>query len=136
MMRAARDEASRDRDPAMASPCRNRQQLRMVKISIFYPQTPDATFDMEYYLRTHMPMSLNRLSTHPGFISLSVDRGVDTPPLGAPPLYVAMCHYTFTSAEAFVDAFMPHAHVLQADLTNYTTITPVVQFSVVEIAAP
>ena len=76
----------------------------MVKISILYPSTPDATFDMEYYLRTHMPA------------------------------YVAMCHYTFTTAEDFVAAFMPHAAVLQGDIANYTTIAPIVQFSTVEIA--
>ena len=106
----------------------------MVKISILYPNTPDATFDMEYYLRTHMPMSLGRLGTHPGFIALSVERGVETPQSGAPPAYALMCHYTFTTAEDFVAAFMPHAAVLQRDIANYTTIVPVVQFSVVEIA--
>jgi len=108
----------------------------MVKISIFYPYTPDSTFDMEYYLRTHMPMSLARLGTHPGFIALSVERGVEAPQSGAPPVYVVMCHYTFTTAEDFVAAFMPHAAVLQADIANYTTIAPVIQFSVVEIAEP
>ena len=108
----------------------------MVKISIFYPYTPDSTFDMEYYLRTHMPMSLARLGTHPGFIGLSVERGVETPQSGALPAYVVMCHYTFTTAEDFLAAFLPHAAVLQADIANYTTITPVVQFSVVEIAEP
>jgi uncharacterized protein (TIGR02118 family) len=106
----------------------------MVKISIFYRHTPDSTFDMEYYLRTHMPMSLGRLGTHPGFIALSVERGVETPQSGASPAYVAMCHYTFATAEDFVAAFMPHAAVLQADIANYTTISPVVQFSVVEMA--
>jgi uncharacterized protein (TIGR02118 family) len=108
----------------------------MVKISIFYPHIPDSTFDMEYYLRTHMPMSLERLRMHPGFIALSVERGVAAPQSGAPPTYVAICHYTFTTAEAFVAAFMPHAAVLQADMKNYTTIAPVVQFSVVEIVDP
>lgn len=108
----------------------------MVRISIFYPQTPDSTFDMDYYLRTHMPMSLERLGAHQGFIALSVERGVEAPQSGVPPAYVAMCHYTFTTAEDFVAAFMLHAAVLQADIANYTTIVPVVQFSVVEIAEP
>ena len=107
---------------------------RMVKISILSPHTAGARFDMEYYLRTHMPMSLERLRTHPGFVALSVERGVQAPQSEAPPAYVAMCHYTFTTAEDFVAAFMPHAAVLQADMAHYTTIAPVVQFSVVEIA--
>jgi uncharacterized protein (TIGR02118 family) len=106
----------------------------MVKVSILYPNTPDATFDMEYYLRTHMPMSLERLRTHPGFVALSVERGVPGPQSGLLPSYVAMCHYTFTTAEAFVEAFMPHAAVLQGDIAKYTTIAPIVQFSTVEIA--
>ena len=108
----------------------------MVKISILYPQTPDATFDMEYYLGTHMPMSLARLRTHPGFIALSVERGVAAPQSGLPPAYVAMCHYTFSTAEDFVAAFMPHAAVLHADIARYTTVAPVIQFSAVEIAEP
>ena len=45
-----------------------------------------------------------------------------------------MCHYTFTTAEDFVAAFMPHAAVLQGDIANYTTIAPIGQFSTVEIA--
>lgn len=106
----------------------------MVKISILYPHLPDATFDMQYYLRTHMPMALDRLRSHPGFISVSVERGVAAPLSGTPPSHVAMCHYTFATAEDFVAAFMPHAALLQADIANYTTIAPVVQFSVVEIA--
>jgi uncharacterized protein (TIGR02118 family) len=106
----------------------------MVKISILYPQTPGSTFDMEYYVRTHMPMSLTRLRTHPGFIALSVERGVAAPQSGLPPAYVAMCHYTFTTAEDFVAAFMPHAAELQSDIANYTTIAPIIQFSAVEIS--
>ena len=83
-----------------------------------------------------MPMSLALLRTHPGFIALSVERGVAAPQSGLPPAYVAMCHYTFTTAEAFVAAFMPHAEVLHADIARYTTVAPVIQFSAVEIAEP
>lgn len=108
----------------------------MVKISIFYPHTPDSPFDMEYYLRTHMPMSLKRLGAHPGFIALSVERGLDALQSGAPPTYRAMCHYTFTTVEDFIAAFMPHAAELQDDIANYTSIAPVVQFSVIEMVAP
>jgi uncharacterized protein (TIGR02118 family) len=102
---------------------------RMVKISILYPQTAGASFDMDYYLRTHMPMSLARLRSHQGFVALSVERGVAAPQSGIPPAYVAMCHYTFTTAEDFVAAFMPHAAELQGDMPNYTSIAPIVQFS-------
>jgi uncharacterized protein (TIGR02118 family) len=105
----------------------------MVKVSIMYPDTPGLTFDMDYYLQTHMPMSIARLSAHPGFHGVSVERGVPAPQSGLPPPYVALCHFLFTSADDFAAAFMPHAAALQADIANYTAIAPVVQFSAVEI---
>jgi uncharacterized protein (TIGR02118 family) len=106
----------------------------MVKVSIMYPDTPGQTFDMDYYLRTHMPMSIGWLSTHPGFRGVSVERGMAGPQSGMPPVYVALCHFLFTSADDFVAAFVPHATALQADVARYTTIVPVIQFSTVEIA--
>ena len=39
----------------------------MVMISIMYPNRDCSTFDLEVYINTHMPMSIERLSTHPGF---------------------------------------------------------------------
>ena len=106
----------------------------MVKISIMYPHSPGRTFDMDYYLQTHMPMSIGWLSAHPGFRGVSVERGLDAPQSGLPPAYVALCHYLFTSVDDFVAAFMPHAAALQGDIPKYTDITPVVQFSAVEIS--
>jgi len=33
----------------------------MVKVSIFYPSKPGARFDVDYYLNTHMPLTLGLL---------------------------------------------------------------------------
>jgi uncharacterized protein (TIGR02118 family) len=104
----------------------------MVRITILYPQTPHSRFDMDYYLGTHMPMSLRLLRTHAGFRALSVERGTAGPD-AAPAPFVAACHYLFESAEAFMSAFAPHAAELQGDIANYTDIAPVIQVGVVEI---
>lgn len=106
----------------------------MVKISIFYPNTPGARFDMDYYIQLHMPMSIEKLSAGKGFRGVSVERGVGGEQPGSAPSYIAMCHYLFDSAEDFLAAFLPHAAVLQGDIPNYTDIPTVIQFSVVEIA--
>ena len=106
----------------------------MVKISIMYPATSGAAFDMDYYLRTHMPMSIGYLSAHEGFRGVSVERGVAGQDPGAPPPFVAVCHFLFESLEDFVAAFTPHAALLQGDMPNYTNITPVIQISAVEIS--
>jgi uncharacterized protein (TIGR02118 family) len=47
-----------------------------------------------------------------------------------------MCHYTFDSAEAFLDAFLPHADLFQGDIPNYTDIEPIMQFSEIKISLP
>jgi uncharacterized protein (TIGR02118 family) len=106
----------------------------MVKISILYPDGSGSRFDMDYYLKTHMPMSIGYLSAHPGFRSVSVERGLAGQEPGSSPPFRALCHYVFESVDDFVAAFMPHAPVLQGDMHHYTDIAPVIQISEIEIS--
>jgi uncharacterized protein (TIGR02118 family) len=96
----------------------------MTKISILYPYSSEARFDMDYYLHTHMPQSIERLSAGAGFHSVSVERGITQMPAGAKPTYIAMCQYVFETAQHFLDAFLPHAEFLQGDMPSYTDIHP------------
>lgn len=105
----------------------------MVMISILYPNTNGAKFDFEYYINIHMPMSIERLSAHAGFRSVSVVRGMGGGMPGSEPAYMAMCQYMFDSLEDFLAAFNPHAALLQGDMLNYTDIEPTIQISAVEI---
>lgn len=105
----------------------------MTKISILYPNTPGSRFDFEYYVRTHMPRSIELLSAHPGFQGVSVERGVAGAADGGPPPYIAMCHFEFKSAEDFMAAFMPNAPELQGDMPRYTDINPTIQINEVLI---
>jgi uncharacterized protein (TIGR02118 family) len=106
----------------------------MVKISMLYPNRPGSKFEMNYYLNTHMPMSIERLSVHQGYRGVSVERGLAGDAPDSDPTYVAMCHYLFDSLEDFLAAFTPHATLLQGDMPNYTDVMPVIQVSAVEIA--
>ncbi|MDD2914347.1 MAG: EthD family reductase [Gallionella sp.] len=103
----------------------------MIKISILYPNT--GKFDMDYYLNTHMPRSIELLSKGKGYRGVSVERGLGGASPGSPPDFVAMCHYLFDTADDFMAAFLPHAAELQGDMPNYTGIEPVIQFSEVAI---
>src|SRR5262245_59660874 len=105
----------------------------MVTISILYPNKNGSKFDLEYYINTHMPISIERLSSHAGFRGVSVVRGTVGAVPDSEPAYVAMCHYLFDSFEAFLAAFNPHAAFLQGDMVNYTDIEPIIQISAVEI---
>lgn len=103
----------------------------MIRINILYPNT--GRFDMDYYLNTHMPRSIELLSQGKGYRGVSVERGLGGASPGSPPAHIAMCHYLFDIVEDFMAAFLPHAAELQGDMPNYTSIEPVIQFSEVVI---
>jgi uncharacterized protein (TIGR02118 family) len=105
----------------------------MIKISILYPNTAGARFDMDYYLTKHMPVSIENLSAGKGYCGVSVERGVAGAAPGSAPAFIAMCQYVFDSVEDFLVAFNQHAELLQGDIPNYTDIAPVIQFSSIEI---
>jgi uncharacterized protein (TIGR02118 family) len=105
----------------------------MVKITILYPATPGSRFDMDYYLGTHMPMSIDRLSGAQGFRGVTVSRGVGAGLPDSKPPYTAVCDFVFDSLEDFLAAFTTHAETLQGDIPNYTDVEPLIQVSEVEI---
>lgn len=106
----------------------------MIRISILYPNSEGARFDLRYYVETHMPMSIKLLGAHAGFKGVSVEQGLGGPVPGSAPAYIAMCHFLFNSIEDFLAAFMPNAATLQGDMPNYTDIEPVIQFNEVLIS--
>lgn len=101
----------------------------MVKVSILYPNIDRGRFDFDYYLSKHMPRSIALLSAHPGFQSVTVERGIGGTEPDSPPGYVAACFYTFDTIDSFLAAFMPHADELQGDMQNYTDIRAEIQFN-------
>lgn len=103
----------------------------MVKVSIFYPNTPGSHFDIEYYLNTHMPMADKLLGTAVKAITVEIGRSGEAP--GALPPFAAICGFTCETVEDFMSAFTPVADQLQGDIPNYTDIKPVIQISDIRI---
>lgn len=101
----------------------------MIKVSIFYPYVEGGRFDMDYYLNTHMPLSISLLSTHAGYRGVSVERGLGGGAPDTPPSYLVMCHFLFDSLEEFVAAFETHRPTLRADVPNYTDLQSTIQIS-------
>jgi uncharacterized protein (TIGR02118 family) len=99
----------------------------MVTVSILYPRTDGGRFDADYYVRTHMPMSIRLLGE--AMTAVSVELGVSLAEPGSAPAFVACTHFTCASREAFEAAFLPNAEVLQGDMPNYTDIAPIIQFN-------
>ena len=105
----------------------------MFNISSIYPKQEGGTFDFDYYLNTHMPMSIELLSGAPGYRGVSVETGIDVEAAQLISGYFAMCHYYFDTLEAFLAAFTPHAERLQGDIANYTNVEPKIQVNEVRI---
>ncbi len=103
----------------------------MIKISVLYPNTEGAKFDMAYYCQTHMPLVKRLLS--PAIKNMAVDQGIGGFGPGSSAPFVAAGHLFFDSVEAFQTAFTPYMQEIMGDIPNYTNITPTIQVSEIKL---
>jgi len=102
----------------------------MIRVTVMYPQTEGARFDMDYYVNKHVPLVGDLCGA--AMKSATIDAGLAGMTPGDPPPYVAMVHMTFESVEAFQGAFGPNIPQIMGDVPNYTDIAPQVQISEVK----
>ena len=103
----------------------------MIKVSVFYPNSPGSNFDMKYYTSRHMPMVQTKLGK--ACKRIEVDQGVAGGAPASPPTYAAIGHLFFDTVEAFQTAFGPHANAILADIPNYTNTQPTLQISEIKM---
>ena len=103
----------------------------MIRVSVFYPYTPGAKFDVTYYLQTHIPLLHKRLGS--AMKGVTVDQGISGGAPGAPMTYIAIINILFDSLESFQAAFAPHAEEILGDVPNFTAIAPIFQISEVKL---
>ena len=103
----------------------------MIKVSVMYPNTSDARFDMTYYLDRHMPMVRDLMGDV--LKGINVEQGLAGGQPGAPAPYVALGHLFFESVDAFQAAFAEHSGAILADIPNYTNTQPTIQISQVKL---
>lgn len=105
--------------------------MRMIRVNVLYPNKPDATFDMEYYLAKHMPMVRERMGA--ALKDMTVDHGLNGGQLGIEPVYRVITALLFDSLDAFERAFTPHAGEIQGDIPRFTNVMPTIQISDVKM---
>jgi uncharacterized protein (TIGR02118 family) len=103
----------------------------MVRLTILYPNSEGKKFNKEYYINTHIPLSLKLQGTAVKHVSVEFGFSAGLP--GSPPPYTAICNFLYDSLEAFQNAFMPHADILTKDILNYTDTEALIQFSEVKM---
>ena len=89
----------------------------MIKVSVMYPKSDDATFDIEYYKTQHMEIVDRTMMP----TKWEVDSGMDGP-------YIAIGHLYFDSPEALA-AGMGEAGEAMADIANFTNTESAIQVS-------
>lgn len=99
----------------------------MIKVSVFYANTPGSHFDHAYYCKTHMPMVARLMGAH--LKSYSVDKGIAGGAPDSPATYIAAGHLLCESVEAFQAGFGPNANEILGDIPNYTDLSPIIQIS-------
>ena len=97
----------------------------MIKVSVMYPNGPDAHFDAAYYRDRHMPMVKSLMGDY--CQSYAIDTATASSAADAP--FIAMGHLFCESMDAFQAGFGPHAEQIMADIPNYSNQKPVLQFS-------
>jgi uncharacterized protein (TIGR02118 family) len=103
----------------------------MIRVSVLYPNSAVAKFDMNYYVGKHMP--LVREKSGAACKGITVDQGLAGGAPGAPATYVAMGHLLYDSVEAFQAIFAEHGPAFLADVPNFTNVQPVIQISDVKM---
>lgn len=91
----------------------------MIRVSVMYPAGDGATFDMDYYKSTHMPL-VQRVM--PGVIRTECDQAIDGP-------NIAVGHLYFESMEAMNAAMAAGAGEAMADIPNFTNTQAAIQVS-------
>lgn len=99
----------------------------MIKVSVLYRNKPGARFDADYYLNVHMPMAARLLGSAMQSITAEIGLSGETP--GEPAPFAAIAGFTCISTDKFLQAFLPVANQLQADIPKYTDIEPLIQIS-------
>jgi len=99
----------------------------MIKVTVLYPNAPDAKFDMKYYMTRHLPMVRDKCA--PECRSIAAEAGLAGAEPGSPAPYIAVGHLTFDSLAAYQKAMGPNRADILADIPNYTNTKPIIQIS-------
>jgi len=99
----------------------------MVKVSVLYPYIEGGKFDLENFLRQHLPLVDQAWGA--ALIKKEVDAGLGGPGPGTPPPYIAVAHLYFESIESFQAALGPQHKELEKEAHKFTDIKPTIRVS-------
>ncbi len=97
----------------------------MVRIAAAYPRQAGKKFDIEYYVKIHLPLVAKKFGSY-GLTKIEVDRGIAKPGGGDSPFF-AIGYLYFRSLEDFNRAFAEAGAEVIATIPSYTDVQPMIQ---------
>jgi uncharacterized protein (TIGR02118 family) len=98
----------------------------MIRVTVSYPTTPNARFDLDYYLKSHMPMVQERLGKF-GMSDYSVSKGLGGFAPGSPAEFTITAQLNLDTMEHLQAGMASESAAIMADIPNYTDIQPHIQ---------
>ena len=94
------------------------------QITVLYPNESDATFNLDYYIKSHMPMVQEQFGPY-GFEGYQVLKLVGTPDPSQPSPYTIQATLNFKSQQDFEEALKNTAEKVLGDVPNFSNKGPV-----------
>jgi uncharacterized protein (TIGR02118 family) len=99
----------------------------MVTVTAIYPKTAESTFDMDYYLRKHIPFVKDLLSTA-GLEKIELLHGTASLD-GTPPQFEVIAQLQFSSVEHVRQSLAQHGREILDDIASFTNVQPALQIN-------
>jgi uncharacterized protein (TIGR02118 family) len=99
----------------------------MIRITVSYPNHEGAHFDHAYYQNQHAAIAREQLSSR-GMLRFEIDEVLADGTGGTPPV-LAAAHIFFEDMQTFQTALAAANAALEADVPNFTNITPTILIS-------
>jgi uncharacterized protein (TIGR02118 family) len=100
----------------------------MIRVSFFYPNTQESSFNLDYFMHKHIPV-LEEALKPAGLVSVEIERGIGTPIPDVPVPFSIIEHLMFNNFEEMQTAMGEHGQELMADVVNFTNVQPMVQIN-------
>ena len=98
----------------------------MIRVTVSYPNQSGARFDLDYYMKKHMPMVQERLQKF-GMSGYSVSKGLAGFAPGSPAEFMITAQLNLDTMEHLQAGMAAESATIMADIPNYTDIAPRIQ---------
>jgi uncharacterized protein (TIGR02118 family) len=110
---------------AVAAPVPRAGEGTLISVVVLYPNKAGSKFDLDYYVRRHLPLVRDRLQPM-GMRSLTYTVELAMDPKAPLQAYRLSAELRFDDMDSAARALQAHGAETQADIPNFTDVAPVI----------